>query len=252
MKKKFKTLIITGGTSGIGKVITNTFLKNDWNVVIGSRNKPINFKKQSSNLKHFQMDVKYENNHNDLFQYALSLYKKIDCFVNCAGFSKWSPIGKIDEDDWNHMIDTNLKGSFFGCKVASKFLKKNTSIINISSIAGKRGSANNSLYNISKFGITALTQSLAKELGPKGIRVNSVCPVYVKTKGLANALKDKHSPSGKIKTDVFLNNFAKNNTALLRLPKAEEVAQTCLYLASQNSSAITGQNINVDCGTFPQ
>ena len=249
-KSNLNTLIITGGNKGIGLDISKKFLDNNWNVICGSRNDQNKYKHK--NFKFLKTDVRHEDDHLKLFKYSNTLSNNIKCFINCAGFSKWSPINKVDNTLWNDMIDVNLKGSFLGCKVASSKLKKNTSIINISSLAGRRGSANNSLYCISKFGITGLTQSLSKELGPKGIRVNAVCPVYIKTKGLIRALKEPFSPIGKLSTKDYLNKFIKNNSSLGRLPSAQEVATTCFFLASENSSAITGQSINVDCGVLPQ
>jgi 3-oxoacyl-[acyl-carrier protein] reductase/meso-butanediol dehydrogenase/(S,S)-butanediol dehydrogenase/diacetyl reductase len=91
---------------------------------------------------------------------------------------------------------------------------------------------------------------MAKELGPKGIRVNAVCPVLVATEGLITALEDETSPA-KGNPDKFLSEFAKTQTALGRLPTAEEVADLCLFLTSPEASAITGQSINVDCGVLP-
>ena len=83
----------------------------------------------------------------------------------------------VTDEFWNKMIDTNLKGAFWGCKIAAANLNAGGTIINVSSLAGKRGSVNNSVYCASKFGMNGLTQALAKELGQKGIRVNAVCPV---------------------------------------------------------------------------
>jgi 3-oxoacyl-[acyl-carrier protein] reductase/meso-butanediol dehydrogenase/(S,S)-butanediol dehydrogenase/diacetyl reductase len=119
-------------------------------------------------------------------------------------------------------------------------------------LASKRGSANNSVYCASKFGVNGITQSLAKELGTKDIRVNAICPVYVKTPGLLEALENPQAPSQDQDTAKYLNDFAENQAALKRLPKGSEVADLCLYLASDASSAVTGQCINVDCGVLPQ
>ena len=138
------------------------------------------------------------------------------------------------------------------CKVAAENLSEGGCIINISSIAGKRGSANNSVYCVSKFGVNGLTQALAKELGPKGIRVNAVCPVYIQTKGLMEALGNKRSPTQGKDIDLYLKIFAAENAALKRLPTGDEVAKMCLFLASDKASAITGQCIHVDCGVLPQ
>ena len=158
----------------------------------------------------------------------------------------------VDDDFWDKMIDTNLKGAFWGCKTAATDLSEGGSIINVSSLAGKRGSENNSVYCVSKFGMNGLTQALAKELGSKGIRVNAVCPVYVETPGLLEALRNPDAPPKGQKTEKYLEEFTAANTALQRLPKGSEIANLCFYLASPLASAITGQCINVDCGVLPQ
>jgi 3-oxoacyl-[acyl-carrier protein] reductase/meso-butanediol dehydrogenase/(S,S)-butanediol dehydrogenase/diacetyl reductase len=131
-------------------------------------------------------------------------------------------------------------------------MKRGGCIINVSSLAGKRGSANNSVYCAAKFGVNGITQALAKELGPKGIRVNAVCPVYVQTDGLLEALAEKDAPPAGQDADVYLRDFAIANSALGTLPTGEEIAQVCVFLASPAASAVTGQCINVDCGVLPQ
>ncbi|MBW1775707.1 MAG: SDR family oxidoreductase, partial [Deltaproteobacteria bacterium] len=109
-----------------------------------------------------------------------------------------------------------------------------------------------SVYCASKFGVNGITQALSKELGPRGIRVNAVCPVYVQTEGLLEALKEKDAPAQGDNVECYLQDFTAANAALQRLPTGEEIAQVCLFLASSGASAITGQCINVDCGVLPQ
>jgi 3-oxoacyl-[acyl-carrier protein] reductase/meso-butanediol dehydrogenase/(S,S)-butanediol dehydrogenase/diacetyl reductase len=150
------------------------------------------------------------------------------------------------------MIGVNLTGALWGCKAAAAAFTGAGTIINVSSLAGKRGSANNSVYCATKFGLNGLTQALAKELGPRGIRVNAVCPVYVTTPGLIEALADPRSPLGGGELEPFLADFAKSQAALQRLPTDREVADVCLFLASDGASAVTAQCINVDCGVLPQ
>jgi 3-oxoacyl-[acyl-carrier protein] reductase/meso-butanediol dehydrogenase/(S,S)-butanediol dehydrogenase/diacetyl reductase len=150
------------------------------------------------------------------------------------------------------MIATNLKGVLWGCRAAALHMAKSGVIINISSLAGKRGSANNSVYCASKFGVNGITQALSKELGKRDIRVNAVCPVYVTTDGLLEALDNEESPTGGRDAGAYLKKFAAESSALGRLPTAEEVANLCIFLASNKASAITGQCINVDCGVCPQ
>ena len=246
-----KTVIITGGNSGIGLSITETFIKAGYFVIVGARRNTNLNKKFGKNILFIKIDVSKESSHNLLIKKAKEKTGRLDVYINNAGISAWKPISKINKEFINKIINTNLIGTLWGCKAATLMLKKGGSIINISSIAGKRGTSNNSLYCASKFGVNGITQSLSKELGPKGIRVNSVCPVLIPTSGLISALKSKYSPSRK-NPRTFIKNFAKQNASLGRLPLANEVASTCLFLASSESSAITGQNINVDCGVFPQ
>jgi 3-oxoacyl-[acyl-carrier protein] reductase/meso-butanediol dehydrogenase/(S,S)-butanediol dehydrogenase/diacetyl reductase len=252
IKDNSRTVIITGGTRGIGAAITRAFWEEGYHVVVGARTGTDLVQKLGEHIRFLKMDVRFEPDHRALIKAAIEWTGRLDVFVNCAGLSQWRPINEVDSDFWNNMIDTNLKGTYWGCKVAAENLSEGGCIINISSLAGKRGSANNSVYCASKFGVNGLTQALAKELGPRGIRVNALCPVYVETEGIFDALQDDKSPSKGEHIPNFLNDFARNNAALLRLPSAREVAQLCVFLASSNASAITGQCINVDCGVLPQ
>ncbi|MDC0226846.1 SDR family oxidoreductase [Alphaproteobacteria bacterium] len=248
---KIKTLVITGGNKGIGLSISKYFLTNGYFVIVGGRSSIDSKLLKNKKLRFFKMDATSETAHINLVKNAIKLTGKIDVFINNVGYSEWRPIEKINLDFLNNIIQTNLVSYFWGCKTAINYMKKGGSIINISSIAGKRGSKNNSAYSATKFAINGLTQSLSKEVGKKNIRVNAVCPVLIKTNGLSLALKSKYSPA-KNKINEFFKSFAKTQSALNRLPTSEEVSQLCFYLASDFSSAITGQCINIDCGVFPQ
>jgi 3-oxoacyl-[acyl-carrier protein] reductase/meso-butanediol dehydrogenase/(S,S)-butanediol dehydrogenase/diacetyl reductase len=247
-----KTVIITGGTQGIGAGIAREFMGENWHVVIAARNKSGLAEENHDNLKFQKMDVRIESDHQALVKTALGWSGSLDCYINCAGFSQWMPVKNVDENFWDEMIDINLKGTLWGCKVASEHLSQEGSIVNVSSLASKRGSANNSVYCATKFGVNGITQALAKELGPKGIRVNAVCPVYVETPGLLEALKNPDAPPRGMDTAKYLKEFAESNAPLKRLPKGNEIAELCFYLSSSKASAITGQCINVDCGVLPQ
>ena len=247
-----KTVVITGGTRGIGSDIAHKFLSEGWDVLIGARQETGLALENHERLKFKAIDVKNEPEHHALVKTVLDWTGSLDCFINCAGFSQWSPVQSVSDEFWNKMIDTNLKGTFWGCKVAAENLSEGGSIVNVSSLAGKRGSANNSVYCASKFGTNGLTQALAKELGPKGIRVNAVCPVYVETTGLLEALVDQVAPPRGEDPLQYLADFVNTNSALQRLPLGSEIADLCFYLASPLSSAVTGQCINVDCGVLPQ
>ncbi|MBT4512428.1 MAG: SDR family oxidoreductase [Chloroflexi bacterium] len=247
-----RTVIITGGTTGIGAAVSQAFYAQGANVLIAARNDN-GIAESLGERAHFQQaDVKEQVHHQSLVKTALEWTGRLDVYVNCAGYSEWRPIIRVDETFWNDMIDTNLKGTYWGCKAAAERMERGGCIINVSSLAGKRGSANNTVYCASKFGVNGVTQALAKELGPRGIRVNAVCPVYVDTDGLQKALIDKESPSQGEDVGCFLGKFAIENSALCRIPSADEVANLCVFLSSSEASAITGQCINVDCGVLPQ
>jgi len=246
-----KTVVITGGNSGIGLGITEAFIDAGYFVVVGARSEKNLQSRFGDKVQFIPMDVCKESDHVKLVQAAINKTGKLDCFVNNAGFSQWKPIEMIDEKFLTEIISTNLMGAFWGCKAASKSMQSGASIINISSIAGKRGSSNNSAYVATKFGLNGLTQSLAKEIGPRGIRVNALCPVLITTDGLLEALQDPYAPANE-NPEAFISKFANDNAALKRLPTALEVGAMCVFLSSDNSSAITGQCINIDCGVLPQ
>ena len=247
---KNKIAVVTGGNKGIGLSITKKLLDNNYCVIVGARSS-IDESNTDPNLIFVQGDVSNLAFHYELMNKSLLNFGIPNLYVNNAGFSEWKSIKDITEEFLDNIFSTNLYGAFWGCKVASEKMEKGSSIINISSIAGKRGSSNNSAYVSTKFGMNGLTQSLSKELGPNGIRVNALCPVLIKTNGLVKALEQKNAP-GNNSVDDFLNDFSISQTALKRLPTAEEVAEMVLFLASDKASAITGQCINVDCGVFPQ
>ena len=246
-----RTVVITGGNRGIGLSITEAFVNAGYLVIVGARHEAGLGRRFGDHVTFVPADVRDELAHQELVQRALDQTGRLDVYVNNAGLSSWRPISKIDEEFFDEMIGTNLKGAFWGCKAAVSAMAEGGSIINISSIAGKRGSANNSAYCASKFGMNGLTQALAKEVGPRGIRVNAVCPVLIPTEGLIHALKSPYGPA-KGDPDAFISRFAVDNAALKRLPTGPEVAAMCVFLASEGASAITGQCINVDCGVFPQ
>ena len=247
-----RTVVVTGGGKGIGASISRVFYDNGYHVVIGSRYDSGLAAELGQRAMFHSTDVRKPQELHALVQAALDWAGQLDVFINNAGFSAWRPVEKVDKDFWNQIIDTNLKGTFFGCQTAARHMKQGGCIINVSSLAGKRGSANNSIYCASKFGVNGITQALAKELGPRGIRVNAVCPVYVRTAGLLEALVEEDAPPAGRDVDAYLRDFAASNSALGTLPTGEEVAQACLFLASPAASAITGQCINVDCGVLPQ
>ena len=244
-----KTAVVTGGSMGIGKAIVELYLEEGYQVISVSRH---NFEAPNPSHHHLCCDL---SNWDDVLQLGArisSMVDGLDVLINNVGRSEWKSIEEITPSFFSELFNLNV-GSYFSVIQALLPIFKNTSVItNISSMAGKRGSANNSVYSASKFAIHGMTQSLAKELGPRGIRVNALCPVLVRSAGLEEALIKKSAPAHDAGVDEFLQNFALHQAALGRLPTALEVANFAFFLSSDRANGITGQCINVDCGVFPQ
>jgi 3-oxoacyl-[acyl-carrier protein] reductase/meso-butanediol dehydrogenase/(S,S)-butanediol dehydrogenase/diacetyl reductase len=249
-----RTIIITGGTRGIGAAIARTFHQAGDTVLLAGRHDSGLAATLGARAHFLAADVRRRADHQALVARALALTGRLDVYVNCAGVSIWRPCLEVDEAFLDELIDTNAKGLFWGCQAAGAHFigaRQPGAIVNISSLAGKRGSANNSVYCASKFAVNGITQALAKEFGPHGVRVNAVCPVYIVTDFLRQQLADPRSPAGGRPVDDYLADFARGQAALQRLPTAQEVADLTAYLASPAASGVTGQCINLDCGVLP-
>jgi NAD(P)-dependent dehydrogenase (short-subunit alcohol dehydrogenase family) len=229
----------------------DSFVDAGYFVVIGARRDTGTLERYGPAAAFIECDVRSPAAHDSLVEAATRDARELHCYVNNAGYSEWRPITEIDEDFLDDLIATNLKAVFWGCRAAARALRSGGAIINVSSLAGKRGTPNNSAYCATKFGVNGVTQALAKELGPAGIRVNAVCPVMIPTEGLVIALSSPHAPAQGDPLG-FIERFGRDNAALGRLPTGSEVGAMCVFLASAPASAITGQCINVDCGVLPQ
>ena len=243
-------VIITGTSKGLGKDFVQEFLSAGYKVVsCGRSEEPDDLKHK--NHKYVQGDATFESFHHELVDICTLQFGNPTYYLNNIGVSRWKSIEDISEDFLDDMMNINLKTAFWGCKAAQRSASLKA-ILNISSLAGKRGSANNSAYCAGKFALNGLTQSLAKELGPREIRVNALCPVLIQTPGLLEALSESSSPTGGESVQSFFDQFKINNSALNRLPSSTEVASAAKFYLSDASAAITGQCVNIDCGVFPQ
>lgn len=244
-----RTVVVTGGTKGIGASIAKYFVEKGDRVVICARTDNGFASELGKQTKFVAADVTKLSDLAKLVDAAKEWTGRVDVFINNAGFSRWMSLEKITEEFWQQMLDVNTKSVIFGCQQAARVMERGGCIVNVSSMAAKRGTANNSVYCAAKFAVNGITQSLAKELGPRGIRVNAVCPVLVTTPGLMEALGEPQAP-GAGNPQKFLTDFTKGNAALGALPTGVQVAEFCYQLVS--ATAVTGQCINVDCGVFPQ
>jgi len=245
-----RVVAVTGGTRGIGRAIAELFASRGQRVAVCSRSGAA--EGMAAGIASHAADVRRREEMRRFVEAVVARWGRLDAFVNCAGVSRWRALGEIDEAFAEELIETNVLGTLWGCAAAASVMTQGGGIVNVSSLAGKRGSAHNSVYCAAKFAVNGITQALAKELGPRGIRVNAVCPVYVKTKEILSALAEPESPARGRGVAAYLKRFADEQTALGRLPTAQEVAEVIYFLASPAASAITGQCLNVDCGTLPQ
>jgi NAD(P)-dependent dehydrogenase (short-subunit alcohol dehydrogenase family) len=244
-----KTVVVTGSSTGIGFEIAKKYLDQNYKVYTISRR---NINSISKNHMHIQGDLSKWSNCQNLSNKIKNEIDSLDVLVNNVGKSEWRSINKIDEAFFNAMITLNVASYVSITNGLFSLLKPGSSIVNISSMAGKRGTSNNSIYCATKFAINGLTQSWAKEFGSKGIRVNAICPVLIRSEGLDEALVQSESPAEFVGIQEFLDDFKKSQSALGRLPTAEDVANFCYFLSSESAQSISGQCINLDCGVFPQ
>ena len=239
-----KVALITGGSRGIGKAIAKAFASKGAYVAItyaNSSNSAEQVTKEiielGSDALSIQANSSDFNRANEVIDEVVQKWGKIDILVNNAGITRDGLILRMTEDQWDQVIETNLKGIFNYSKAVARPMMKirGGSIINMGSIVGLTGNSGQSNYAASKAGLVGFTKSYAKELASRNIRANVLAPGYILT-DMTDALDEK------------VLEGIKEATPLGRAGNVEEVAATCLFLASDLSSYITGEVIRVDGG----
>ncbi len=240
-----KVALITGGSRGIGAAIVQKFAEQGANVAFtyhSSAEKADAIAKKTAEhggiIKTYQSDASSFEQSAQLIKNVLEDFGRIDVLVNNAGITRDTLLLRMSEDQWDQVIETNLKSVFNLTKhVLRPMLKQRSgSIINMSSVVGDFGNAGQANYAASKAGIFGFTKSIAKEVGSRGIRCNALAPGFIET-DMTEELGDKTR-------ETFLNSIP-----LKRLGKAEEIADACLFLASDLSTYISGQTLSV-CGAL--
>ena len=239
-----KVALITGGSRGIGNAIAKAYASTGAYVAITYANSSSSAEQVTKEIKELGSDAlsiqansSDFNRANEVIDEVVQKWGKIDILVNNAGITRDGLILRMTEDQWDQVIETNLKGIFNYSKAVARLMMKirGGSIINMGSIVGLTGNSGQSNYAASKAGLVGFTKSYAKELASRNIRANVVAPGYILT-DMTDALDEK------------VLEGIKEATPLGRAGNVEEVAATCLFLASDLSSYITGEVIRVDGG----
>jgi NAD(P)-dependent dehydrogenase (short-subunit alcohol dehydrogenase family) len=248
MKLKDKVAVVTGGGSGIGAEICRQFHAAGAKVVICDINKE-NAEKHEPGCLALAADVSKLEELENVAAKTEKEFGRIDIWVNCAGISYIVPFLECSEETWDKTIAVNLKGTFNGCKAAIRHMlpKKSGNIINMSSQSGKTGNSHYAAYCASKFGVIGLTQSLAVEFAPYNIRVNALCPGVVFTP-MWDSMTADYAAKRNMKPEEVKPYF-ESKIPLGRLCEINDVAKAALFLASDNSSYITGQSLNISGGS---
>lgn len=239
-----KSVLITGGSRGIGKEVAIQYAEHGYNVIINyvSDKTDVEELKKEFNDKGIESlivkaDVSKEEEVGFLVKQAIEKFEKIDVLVNNAGITRDNLLMRMSEEEFNKVVDINLKGTFLVTKAVSKYMmkKRQGSIVNLSSVVGVSGNAGQCNYSASKAGIIGFTKSIAKELASRNIRANAVAPGFIET-DMTSVLSDT------VKENI------NNQIPLKRMGTAKEVAELIYFLGSEKSEYITGQVINVDGG----
>jgi 3-oxoacyl-[acyl-carrier protein] reductase len=239
-----KVAIVTGGSRGIGKAICQTFAENGCDVAFtynnskeSAENLAKDLKTIGINAKAYKSDASSFDDATQLVEDVINDFGKIDILVNNAGIKKDNLLMRMDKEDFDSVINTNLSSVFNLTKASIRtFLKQRSgSIINISSVVGVKGNAGQSNYSASKAGIIGFSKSVALELGSRNIRSNVIAPGFIET-DMTDSLSE----------DVI--NSWKESIPLKRGGNPSDVGNACVFLASDMSSYITGQVLHVDGG----
>lgn len=241
---KGKIAVVTGASRGIGRQIAVSMAKEGATVIVnynGSAAKAeevvAEIREAGGQAEAVQCNVSEYGAAEELIKYVISTHKRIDILVNNAGITRDNLLMKMSEEEFDAVINTNLKGAFNCTKHVSRQMLKQRAgrIINISSVSGVMGNAGQANYCASKAGVIGLTKSVARELGSRGITVNAIAPGFIDTEMTAVLPEDVKKAMG-------------DQIPLKRFGKTEDVADAAVFLASDRAAYITGQVLCVDGG----
>ena len=237
-----KVAIVTGGSSGIGKAISLAYAKEGAKVVVAARNAERSqavvdeIKKNGGDALFVKTDVLVESDIKALVEKTVAQYGQIDILVNNAGMQVLKPLPDVSSEDWDHVMNGNAKAVFFTIQQAMPYLLKTKGVIvTTASMASIKPVDLHYAYAASKAAVAMLTKVVAKDYAPHGVRANSICPGLVQTPLLGSA------------TPEVIDSLTKE-IPMKRIGQPEDIASVAVFLASDDSSWMTGQNLCVDGG----
>ena len=243
-EKLTRAAVVTGGSRGIGRAVCVALAKQGCNVVVNYCHGEAAAAETAALCKELgveavtvQADVSTAEGCKKLFEEAVNAFGRVDILVNNAGVTRDNLILRLSEEDFDTVLNANLKGAFLCCKEAARRMVRQRygRIVNLSSVVGLRGNAGQTNYSASKAGLIGLTKSLAKELASRNVTVNAVAPGFIDT-DMTAVLPDKAK-------EAILSSIP-----MARLGAAEDVASAVAFLASDEAGYITGQVLAVDGG----
>ena len=245
MELKEKVALVTGAAQGIGKAVALMLARHGAEVIVAD----VNLEKAAETAREVEaagrgamavkVDVTRLSDVEQMVESALGRFGKIDILINNAGIARDKLILRMSEEDWDAVLDVNLKGTFNCTKAVIKHMSKQRSgkIVNIASVVGEMGNAGQANYSASKAGVIGLTKTIAREFAQRGINVNAIAPGYIQTQ-MTDVLPDKAKEE------------LKRMIPMERLGQPEDVAHAVLFLVSGASSYITGQVLKVNGGIY--
>lgn len=233
---KRQVILIKGAAGGLGQALVEAFAAADWQVVAGWHQTPLSGR--PANVFPTHLDVTAAESVSAAFAETLARFGRLDALINNAGIARDALVSQMSDDDWQRVLDVNLKGAFLCAQAALRPMLKQRDghILNISSFGGRVGRAGQANYAASKAGLLGLTQSLAKEVGSRNVRVNSVLPGFLRTRLV-----------GDLSEDQLAAHAASN--ALGRLNEFAEVARFVAFLAGMRN--VSGQVFQLDSRIGP-
>jgi NAD(P)-dependent dehydrogenase (short-subunit alcohol dehydrogenase family) len=250
-----KTVIVTGGGYGIGKQIALTFGRFGANVVVAARSQKkleeveTELRAMNTDPLALKVDISSDSAVRNMVDQVVEKYQSIDVLVNNAAIAgPTAMVPDIETEEWQEAIDINLSGTFYCCKHVSRVMReaKSGNIITLSSVAGRTAYPLRAAYCVTRWGVIGLSHTLAAELGPHGIRVNAIVPGPVEGERSENVFRTR-AKIDDISVDEVKRFFTKD-IPIGRMPTEQEVANNAIFLASDLSSGIHGQVIQVDGG----